>query len=81
MIFAQTKPNAIPQKVTMRKPINIPGYIMRGDVHGAEFLGVGIPNALEVGVEDLLEARPQQQRDAVKQRVQHGDAPALHHQS
>ena len=61
--------------------LNIPGYIVWGDVHGAEFLSVGVPDALEVGVEDLLEARPQQQRDAVKQRVQHGDAPALHHQS
>ena len=52
---------------------------MRTDVDDAQLLGVGGLDALEVAVEDLLEARPQQQRDAVEERVQHRDAPALHH--
>ncbi len=54
---------------------------MRPNVHGPQLLHIGVLDALQVGVEHLLEARPEQQRDAVEQCVQYGDAASLHDQS
>ena len=51
------------------------------DVDVPDLLNVHVTNTLQVRVEHLLKARPEQQGDAVEQGVQHGDPPSLHHQS
>ena len=52
---------------------------MRGDIHWSQLPRSGSADTFKVRIEDLLEARPQQQRDAVEEGVQHWDAPALHY--
>lgn len=54
---------------------------MRSNIHRPQLFDIGVLDALEVRVEYLFEARPQQQGDAVEESVQHGDAPALHHEA
>lgn len=61
--------------------MDLPRHIVGAEVHRAQLLGIGGLDAFQVAVEDLLESRPQQHRDAVEQRVKHGDAATLHHQT